>query len=279
MIEIARNVTFGRYIDNGSPLTRMDPRAKLLCAVLLIGTFTYISSFSALALALLCCIVLHTLSRLPLQYVLRGFKFVVIFLLVLYVIQVLLYTSPTQHTSLIWQWGPFSLSWEGLAHSAQISIRVIFLYYMASLLMFCTSIVDLTDGTESLLSPLQKLGLPVSEVVMIFVIAIKFVPILITEVERLTKAQATRGVRFDKGNPIQRIYRFGSLLVPLFLSSFRRVETLTIAMEARCYRGGYRGWRRSKRRALHMTRADLFALFGTLLACAIIIAVNILVHV
>jgi hypothetical protein len=114
-------------------------------------------------------------------------------------------------------------------------IRVFFLYYIASMLMFATSLVDLTDGSEALLSPLERIGLPINHVVMVFVIAFKFVPIFIAEIERLIKAQTARGVRFDKGNFIKRAMRVGSLLVPLFLSGFRRAEALTIAMEARCY--------------------------------------------
>ncbi|MDQ2903450.1 MAG: energy-coupling factor transporter transmembrane protein EcfT [Chloroflexota bacterium] len=275
MIELSRTITFGRFIDNHSALARMDPRAKMLCAILLIGLFSYVGTFAALALCLLCCVLVQALSGLPIAYVLRGFKFPLLFVLFLYVFQVLFYVSPTQHTTLIWHWWLLVLSREGLIHNAQICIRVLLLFYLVSMLMFTTSVVDLTDGSEALFSPLQRLRVPVNDLVMVFVIALKFVPILVGEVERLTKAQATRGVRFDKGNPIQRVYQFGSLLVPLFLSGFRRVDALTIAMEARGYRGGYRGWRRTRRREMRFTCADTLAMIGSVLVCGVIVFVNI----
>ncbi len=154
-------------------------------------------------------------------------------------------------------------------------VRVIFLYYLASMLMFVTSLVDLTDGSEALLSPLQKLGIPVNAFIMVLVIAFKFVPIFVAEIERLIKAQSARGVRFDKGNFIQRAIKLGPLLIPLFLSGFRRAEALSIAMEARGYAGAVRGWRRSKRREMHLQRFDRLALVFTIMFCIVTIIVNL----
>jgi energy-coupling factor transport system permease protein len=278
MVEIARNITFGHYIDNGSRLTRLDPRAKIVGFVLLIAAFCYVSHFAALFIALLFCILLQILSRLSLSYILRGMRFIFVFLLFLFVLQILFYTSPTQSSSLLWRWSFLSLSWEGIAHSAQIDLRIIFIYYLTSLLMFTTSLVDLADGAETLLAPLRRFGLPIHELVMIFVIALKFVPILITEVERMSIAQATRGVRFGRGNPLRRILATSRLLVPLFLSGLQRVETLSIAMEARCYRAGFRGWRRSKRRALHMSWMDGVALTGVVVVSMAMVIINLVSH-
>src|SRR5947209_19436458 len=176
MIELSRNITFGQYVNNSSVLTRLDPRAKLLCALLLIALFSYVSNFTALAVCFLCCIFLQTVSRISVLYVLRGFRLIVIFLGFLYILQVVFYYSPTQHTSLIWQWGIFAVSWEGILRSAVTIIRILLLFYLASMLMFTTSLVDLTVGSEALLSPLQKLGVPFNGLVMVFVIAFKFVP-------------------------------------------------------------------------------------------------------
>jgi energy-coupling factor transport system permease protein len=275
MIELSRNITFGQYINNGSILTRLDPRAKLLSAVLLIFLFSFVSSFTALALCLLCCIFLQWNSHISVSYVLRGFRFIVIFLIFLYILQVVFYYSPTQHTTLIWQWGIFAVSWEGILRSALTIIRILLLFYLASMLLFTTALVDLTDGSEALLSPLQKLGVPVNAMVMVLVIAFKFVPILVMEIERLIKAQAARGAYFTRGNPAQRVSRFASLLIPLFVSAFRRAEALTIAMEARCYAGGLRGWRRSKRREMHFKRFDALALAFTIMFCVVTIIVNL----
>ena len=274
MIELSRDITFGQYVNNGSALTRMDPRAKLLAATLLIILVSFVTSFTAFALCLLYCIALQVASRIPVSYALRGFKPFLGLLAFIYIMQIVFYYSPTQHTTLIWQWGLLAVSREGIIRSTLIMVRVFFLYYLVSMLMFTTSLVDLTDGSETLLSPLEKIGLPVSNVVMVFVIAFKFVPIFIAEVERLIKAQTARGVRFDQGNFIQRAARFGPLLVPLFLSGFRRAEALTIAMEARCYGAGRRGWRRSKRRAMQFQRYDMLVLAFTTAFCIVTIIVN-----
>jgi energy-coupling factor transport system permease protein len=274
MIEISRHISFGQYVDNGSRLTRLDPRAKILCFALAVAAFTYISQFAALALCLFFCLFLQWLSRLPLRYVLQGMRMFISFLVILYAFQVLFYTSSTQATSVIWHWGVLTISWEGLIHSTQVDLRVIFLYYLTSLLMLTTSLVDLADGAEALLRPLRRLGLPVHELVMVFVIALKFVPLLITEVERLSIAQATRGVRFGRGNPWQRIRALSGIIVPLFMSGLQRVEMLSTAMEARCYRAGYRGWRRSKLHALQWAGADSLALACCLLLCGLLVALN-----
>ena len=274
MIELSRSITFGQYINNGSAITSMDPRVKIACAILLIALVSFIGSFAAFALCLLFCVLLQRVSHIPVLYVLRSFKPILIFLLIIYVIQVLFYFSPTQHTTLIWQWGIFAISWEGLIRSAATIVRVLFLYYFASILMFTTSLVDLTDGSEALFSPLQRIGVPVNALVMVLVIAFKFVPILVSEVERLMKAQAARGVRFDKGNIFRRSIKFASLLIPLFLSGFRRAEMLSMAMEARCY-GSHRGWRRSKRRELRLKRYDVLALFIVIIFCAVTVLVNV----
>src|SRR5438477_9815948 len=274
MIELSRDITFGQYINNGSVLTRMDPRAKLICAVLLIALVSYVGSFTAFAVCLVGCIVLHWISRISITYVLRGFRAIAIFLIFIYIIEVVFYYSPTQHTTLIWQWGIFAVSWEGIIRSALISVRVVFLYYLASMLMFVTSLVDLTDGLEAVLSPLQRLGIPVNAFVMVLMIAFKFVPIFVAEVERLVKAQSARGVRFDKGNFVQRTFKLAPLLIPLFVSGFKRAELLSIAMEARCY-GGRPGWRRSKRRAYHFSPFDAIVLTVTLITCIVTVLVNI----
>jgi energy-coupling factor transport system permease protein len=279
MIELSRNITFGQFVNNGSRLARMDPRMKLVCTILLIALVSYVGAFTAFAVCLLGCLLLQWVSRLPAGYILRTFQPLVILLIFIFVFQVVLYSSPTQHTTLIWHWGIFSLSQEGMVHSALAIVRALFLYYLTAMLLFTTSLVDLTDGMEALLSPLQKVGLPVNAFIMVLVIAFKFVPILVAEVERLTKAQAARGVRFDSGNFIRRALKMAPLLIPLFLSGFRRAEVLAMAMEARCYGGGRRGWRRSKRRQLRFERFDILALGFVLIFCIVVVLINIFVSI
>ena len=273
MIELSRSITIGQYINNGSLLTRMDPRTKLLCAFLLIALLSFANTFAAFGVCLLFFGILHSISRIPVSYVLRGFKPFVGFLLFIFCTEVLFYQNPP-HTPLLWHWWILNISWLGILRSILTIVRVLFLYYLVSMLTFSTSLIDLTDGIEALLSPLQRIGIPVSVFSMILIIAFKFVPIFIAEIERLMKAQAARGVRFDQGNVFQRTRKIAPLLVPLFVNGFKRAETLSIAMEARGY-GSHTGWRRSKRRVLTFTRFDALALCCTLIVCGIAVFASI----
>ena len=273
MIELSRDITFGQYINNGSSLNRMDPRTKLFCAVLMIALVSYISTFSAFALCLLFCGALQRISHISLAYVLRGFKPFLGFLFIIFIFEILFYPLP-QHTKPLWQWWILSVSWTGILTSIIVMLRVFVLFYLTTMLSFTMSLVDMTDGAEALLSPLQRIGIPVNAFVMVLIIAFKFVPIFVTEIERLMKAQAARGVRFDQGNFIQRTLKLAPLLIPLFVSGFKRAEVLSTAMEARCY-GGRPGWRRSKRREHHFERFDAIVLTITLTTCVVTVLVNI----
>jgi energy-coupling factor transport system permease protein len=274
MIELSRDITFGQYINNGSPLTRMDPRAKLISAFFFIALALFIDRFLAFAVCLFICAIIQWQSRISTPYVLGSFKAFLGFLAFIYVIQVLFYYAPTQHQTIIWHWWIINISREALYNSAIALVRVLFLYYFVLMLLFTTSLVDQTDGMETLFSPLQKIGLPVNAFVMVYIIAMKFVPIFVAEIERLIKAQTARGVRFDKGNLIQRTRKIAPILIPLFVSGFKRAQTLSVAMEARCY-GGHRGWHRSKRRELHFAHYDIQALLFTIVSCAIVVIASV----
>lgn len=275
MIELSRDITFGQYVNNGSVLTRLDPRTKQLGAMLLIVLVSFVHQFVAFALCLLFCIVIQRASRLALLYVLRGYRPFLGFLALITIFQILFYYAPPGlHQTVYWQWWILSISREGILNSLLIIIRIFLLYYIVTMLMFTTSLVDLTDGAEALLSPLQKLGLPVNAFIMVLVVALKFVPIFITEIERLIKAQSARGVRFDQGNMLQRTMKLAPLLIPLFISAFKRAEVLSTAMEARCF-GNRPGWRRSKRRVLRFARNDFLALTLTFVTCVIITLLSI----
>jgi energy-coupling factor transport system permease protein len=250
----------------------MDPRAKLLCAILLITMISLASKFLAFAVCLLFCILLQRVSHISTKYALRGVQPFLGFLVFIYLVQVIFYASPK---TIYWQWWIFSISREAFIYSTLIMLRTIFLFYMVSMLMFTTSMVDFTDGLESLLAPLQRLRIPVNAFIMVLVIALKFVPIFIQEVERLIKAQAARGVRFDQGNVFQRIRKLIPIFIPLCINGFKRAQALSVAMEARCY-GHHANWRRSKRRALRFGRFDLLALGITLLFCGAMLATNFL---
>lgn len=273
MMELTRTITFGQYINNGSAIMRMDPRIKLLCMILIIALVSFISHFVAFACSLIFFFFLYKFSHVSLSYAMRSLIAFIPFFIFIVIMQILFYYSPTQHTTQLWHWWIFTVSWEGILFSAHIVVRIVLVYYLVSMLMFTTSLVDLTDGADALLSPLQRIGIPTGAFVMVLVIAFKFVPIFLGEIERLIKAQSARGVNFSKGNLFQRALRLGTLLVPLFVSAFKRADSLTIAMEARCY-GGRPGWRRSKRRAFHLTRFDLLMLLLTLVTCVLAVAAN-----
>ena len=273
MIELTRDIPFGQYVNNRSALTRMDPRTKLLCAILLIVFVSFVSSFVAFAAFLLFCGLIQWMSRLPVFYVLRSFRPFLPFIFFFFFVTVLFYT-PSAHTPLLWQWGIFSVSWSGINSALVNTIRLFFLFYITALLTFTTSLVDLTSGLQALLSPLQRIGVPVNAFIMVLVIAFKFVPIFLTEIERLMKAQTARGVRFDEGNIIQRTLKLAPLFIPLFVSGFKRAQVLSVAMDARCF-GSRPGWRRSTLRVLTFERFDALALFATVGMCVVMLALNI----
>jgi energy-coupling factor transport system permease protein len=256
-IEFSRDITFGQYLDLGSPLHRLDPRTKILAlSALMLATFLARSSFAGYAALLAAAVLIHVVSRVPLGYTLRGMRLLVVTLLIFFVFQVLFYPSPSP-SSTYWSWWILSISLDGILQGIVLIVRVVLLYYWTSILMFTTSMMDLADGLEVMLDPLKRVRVPVNELVMVMVIAIKFVPLLVAEIERLIKAQTARGARFDQGSLTQRARKIGAILIPLFVNAFNRAETLTTAMNARCYRGG-RG--RTKRRVLTFRRADALAL-------------------
>ena len=238
MLELQRNVIFGQYIDAGSFVHRVDARIKIVATVVFIVASFLIDSFLGFAVVLPLLVLIQVVSKISLGYVLRGSRFFLAFLIFILAFQVLFYPGDVPESGYLWRWGFLSVSNEGLYTAGILGLRVIFLYYVTTMLMLATSLVDLTNGLEQIFGPLQRLRVPVNELVLVFVIAIKFVPIFIEEVERLARAQTARGVPFDEGGPITRARRIGRLLVPIFISGFARADTLTTAMNTRSYRGG-----------------------------------------
>lgn len=270
-IEFSRNITFGQYLDLRSPIHRLDPRVKIVAAGLLMVAILSVQSFAGIGAALVAAAIIQVLSRVPLSYSLRGMRLVVLATSFIFVFQVLFYAEPV---TVWWRWGALSISLEGLLQGLLVLIRVLIIYHLISTLMFTTSLVDLTDGVEVMVGPLKRVGVPVHELVMTFMIALKFVPILVAELERMVKALAARGVSLDRGSLAARARLLGGLLVPLFVNALARAEVLTTAMNARCYRGGQG---RTKRRVLRTRGADWLALLAaTLLAAAIIVTGRLL---
>jgi energy-coupling factor transport system permease protein len=267
VLELQRNVIFGQFVETGSFVHRMDARVKIAATSVLIVASFLIDSFLGFAVVLPLLVVIGVVSKIPLGYVLRGSRIFLAFLVFILAFQVLFYPGDVPESSYLWRWGILSVSTEGLYTAGIIALRVTLLYYATTMLMLTTSLVDLTNGLELIFSPLQRLRVPVNELVLVFVIAIKFVPIFIEEMERLARAQTARGVPFDEGGAITRARRLGRLLVPIFISGFARADTLTIAMNTRSYRGGRY---RTKLRRMRASPSDWLAL--TLVTLWVIVA-------
>ena len=238
MLELQRNVIFGQFVDTGSFIHLMDARIKIAATVLVIVASFLIDDVLGFAVVLPLLVLIQLVSRIPMGFLLRGSQIFLAFLVFILAFQVLFYPGDVPESGYLWRWGLLSVSTTGLYTAGVLALRVILLYYVTTMLMLTTSLVDLTNGLELIFGPLQRLRVPVNELVLVFVIAIKFVPIFIEEVERLARAQTARGVPFDEGGPITRARRIGRLLVPIFISGFARADTLTIAMNTRSYRGG-----------------------------------------
>ena len=257
MLELQRNVIFGQFVDTRSFVHRMDARIKIVATFVFIVASFLVDDFAGFAVVFALLVLIQAVSRIPPGYILRGSQFFVAFLIFILFFQVLFYPGEVPGSSYLWRWGFLSISTTGLYTAGILGLRVIFLYYVTTMLMLATSLVDLTNGLELLFAPLQRLRVPVNELVLVFVIAIKFVPIFIEEIERLARAQTARGVPFDEGGAITRARRIGRLLVPIFISGFARADVLTTAMNTRSYRGGIG---RTKLRLMHSTPSDWAAL-------------------
>jgi len=257
VLELQRNVIFGQFVDTGSFIHHMDARIKIAATAVFIVASFLVDSFLGFAVLAPLLVAIGIVSRIPLGYVLRGSRLFIAFLVFILIFQILFYPGDVPESDYLWRWGILSVSTEGLYVAGILALRVILLYYVTTMLMLTTSLVDLTNGLELILGPLQRLRVPVNELVLVFVIAIKFVPVFIEEMERLARAQTARGVPFDEGGAITRARRIGRLLVPIFISGFARADTLTIAMNTRSYRGGRN---RTKFRQMHASLSDWLVL-------------------
>jgi energy-coupling factor transport system permease protein len=257
VLELQRNVIFGQFVETGSFIHRMDARLKIIATLIFIVASFLVGSFLGFAILLPLLVTLGIVSKIPIGYVLRGSRLFLAFLVFILIFQVLFYQGDVPESDYLWHWGILSVSTKGLYMAGILALRVLLLYYITTMLMLTTSLVDLTNGLELILGPLQRLRVPVNELVLVSVIAIKFVPIFIEEMERLARAQTARGVPFDEGGAITRARRIGRLLVPIFISGFARADTLTVAMNTRNYRGGRR---RTKFRQMHAKASDWFAI-------------------
>lgn len=229
-----RDITIGQYYPADSILHKLDPRVKLFGTFLfLIAVFSF-RGWAGFALLTLFLAGVIRLSKVPFRYMVKGLKAIVTLMVITAFFNLFL----TSGENIVWQWKWIHITQEGIETAVKMLLRLIYLILGTSIMTLTTTPNELTDGLEKSLQPLKIVHVPVHEVAMIMAIALRFIPILIEETDKIMKAQMARGADFENGNLIKRAKALIPLLVPLFISAFRRANDLAMAMEARCYRGG-----------------------------------------
>ncbi|MDR5709193.1 MAG: energy-coupling factor transporter transmembrane component T [Armatimonadota bacterium] len=235
-MELLRSLSIGQYIPRNSPVHRLDPRTKLLTTTAFMVALFLVRSFWGFAVFAAFLGVTLALAQIPVGFALRSLR-PVLFLLLLALVLQLFFGAPEGGTVLV-RLGPLVATREGLIQGLFVTARLVLLIVGTSLLTYTTSPVAIADGLERLLNPLRRVGVPAHELAMMMTIALRFIPTLVEETEKIIKAQMGRGADFQSGGPLRRARALLPVLIPLFVSAFRRAEELALAMEARCYRGG-----------------------------------------
>ena len=259
-----KDITLGQYFPGNSVAHKLDPRTKLILVVVYIAALflsKWFVSYALMAAVLIACV---TISRVPPRSLVRGLK-PVLFIIAFTAILNLFYTPGTE----IWRWWIFKITIEGIETAFFMMLRITMLIMGTFLLTYTTSPIRLTDGLESLLGPLKKIHVPVHELSMMMSIALRFIPTLIEETDKIMSAQKARGADFESGSIVQKAKALIPVLVPLFVSAIRRAAELATAMECRCYHGGEG---RTKLHVLRYEARDYIALaLGVLITAGIIV--------
>ena len=265
------DVTFGQYYPAKSFVHNMDARAKIVFVIAYIVAIFLADNFYAMAAVVLFLALAVLFSRVPFGRVLRSVK-MILFVIVFTAVLNLFFSSVGEDAHVIWEWGILSLSWESIVNMIFLALRLFLLVMGTAVLTLTTTPVELTDGIESLLTPLKWVRFPVHELALIMSIALRFIPTLVDETNRIISAQKARGADFETGGLIRRAKAMIPVLILLLVSAFRRAEELGDAMDARCYSGS-KG--RTKYKKLVFTWRDLVGLF---VLAALITGVALLNH-
>ena len=251
-----RDITLGQYYPEQSVVHRLDARTKILGTLLYIIEIFLVNSFAGFGLVILALGVLIGISRVPVRFIFKGLKAVVFIILLTFVLNLFMFDG-----TVLWHWKFLTITYEGLYRSCFMALRLILLIIGTSMLTLTTKPMELTDGLEKLLKPFNRFGLPSHEIALMMSIALRFIPTLLEETDKIMKAQQARGADFESGNLIQRVKNMIPILIPLFVGSFRIAQDLALAMEARCYHGGVG---RTRMKEIVFSRRDVVA--GVLLA-------------
>ncbi len=246
-----RDITIGQHFPGTSPLHRLDARLKVVLVIAYIIVLFIGSNPLGLAISGVFVLIMYVVAKIPMRTLLRSFKP----LLPILIFTTILNLFFVQEGNVLVSWWIFTITDGGIYYAVRMCIRILCLIAGASLLTYTTSPIVLTDAIESLLSPLAKIRFPAHELAMMMTIALRMIPTIIEETDKIMSAQKARGAQLDSGGIIKRVKALVPVLIPLFLSAFRRAEELAMAMESRCYRGG-KG--RTRLRRLHITGEDVF---------------------
>lgn len=260
------DITLGQYFPAKSPMHRADPRLKICLTIFAIVLIFSARNFFSLALAVGYILLGIAFSRTPVKLYLKSLK-PILFIIVFTAVLNIFYGTGEP----LWQWGLLKITKSGLLNSLFVSIRIVVLILASSVLTFTTSPTQLTDAIERLLKPLSKLKVPVHEFAMMMTIALRFVPLLLEETDKIMSAQKARGADMESGGLIQRIKALVPVLIPLFVSAFRRAFDLATAMESRCYHGGEG---RTKMKVLRFGGVDWLVLASAFVALGAFAALN-----
>lgn len=258
-----KDITIGQYVKGDSILHRLDPRTKIFGMLAIMVALFFVNNWIGLVYAAIVVFVVLFASQVPLKFYIRGVKPLRWILLFTAAIQIFL--TPGE---IIWQWGILHITAEGVRLAIFMCVRLVLLVMTTSVLTLTTTPIVLTDAVENLLSPFKRIGVPAHELAMMMTIALRFIPLLADEAEKIMAAQKARGAAFDEGGLMDRARALLPILVPLFLSAINRASELAMAMEARCYHGGEG---RTRLHELHYENRDRVA--GIIVALILVVAI------
>ncbi len=258
-----RDITLGQYYPGESWIHKLDPRTKIIGTFVFLVALFLVKDFWGFLVAVAGLGLVIGISRVPLNFILKGLKPVFLIILFTFVINMFM----TKGETLV-GWGFLVITREGLYNAFFMGVRLVLLIIGSSLLTLTTKPIKLTDGIENLLGPLKKIGVPAHELAMMMTIALRFIPTLLEETDKIMKAQMARGADFESGNLLKRAKSLVPLLIPLFISAFRIAQDLAMAMEARCYNGGEN---RTRMNAMRYSRQDILAAGALILFVVLII--------
>lgn len=265
-----RDITLGQFVAGNSIVHQLDPRMKIAIMLLYIAMTFLVQKLYFLAIPFAFLMLGLLLSGISLRYIWTSLKPVRVLLIFMFLLNLIF----TKGETVLWDLGFWSLTLEAILQSVFLTVRIVLLVAGASMLTLTTSPIALTDGIERLLMPLKVFHFPAHELAMMMTIALRFIPTLMDESDKIRSAQMARGAEFESGNLIKRVKSLIPILIPLFVSSFRKADELAVAMESRCYHGGDG---RTRMHQLKFTLSDLFAILITLTFIAALILILVFV--